>query len=62
MASRTDVVDLLVPARIMKIPAGLLDPKVANLTPDDSVPILLVTRTVGQAVVAKAQVGRHPGF
>lgn len=53
---------LLVPTRIMEIPASLLDPKVADLAAKYSVPVLLVARTIGQAVIAQTQVRGHPGF
>lgn len=52
--------DLLVPTGIVEDPAGLLDPKGADLAPDDRVPILLAVRAVGQAVVAEAEVCRDP--
>lgn len=62
MARRADIVDLLVPTRIMKVPPGLLDPKVANFAPDHSGPIFIGTRTVGQTVVAESEFSWHPWF
>lgn len=62
MASRADIVDLLMPAGIMEIPPCLLDPKVANLTTNNSIPVLLMARSICQAVIAQTQIDRHPGF
>jgi hypothetical protein len=47
MASRADIVDLLMPASIMEVPTCLLDPKVADLTTDNSVPVLLMAGSIG---------------
>ena len=45
--------DLLVPRRIVELPPSLRDPEIADFTANNSVPILLVSRSIGEAVIAK---------
>jgi hypothetical protein len=42
------------PAGIAKLPTRLGDPEITDFATDDGVPVLLVPRPVGQAVVAEA--------
>lgn len=62
MASGADIVDLLMPTSIMKVPPGLLDPKIAHFAADHSGPIFIGLRTVGQTMVAESEFSWHPWF